>query len=73
MLKTIVTAAFAAALLTVPAAPGYAQADQKPEKKVSAQQQKMRDCASKWGEHKKTNDVKGRAEYNKFMSDCLKG
>ena len=42
------------------------------EKELSAQQQKMKDCARKWGDYKKEKNVKGRAEYRKFMSTCLK-
>ena len=42
------------------------------KKKLSAQQQKMKDCAPKWAAHKKEKNVKGRAEYRKFMSTCLK-
>jgi hypothetical protein len=33
----------------------------------------MKDCAAKWGDYKKEKNVKGRAEYRKFMSPCLKG
>jgi hypothetical protein len=33
----------------------------------------MKDCAAKWGDYKKEKHVKGRAEYRKFMSPCLKG
>jgi hypothetical protein len=33
----------------------------------------MKDCAVKWGDYKKEKNVKGRAEYRKFMSTCLKG
>jgi len=42
------------------------------EKKLTPQQQKMKDCGAKWQEHKKTAAVKGRAEYRKFLSGCLK-
>jgi mannitol-specific phosphotransferase system IIBC component len=42
------------------------------EKKLTAQQQKMKDCAAKWKDEKAQKKVKGRAEYNKFMSGCLK-
>ena len=48
--------------------------DTKKEKKaLSPQQQKMKDCAGKWGEEKKAKKVKGRKAYNEFMSGCLKG
>ena len=42
-------------------------------KELTPQQQKMKDCAAKWGDYKKEKKVKGRAEYRKFMSGCLKG
>ena len=44
----------------------------KSEKKLTAQQQKMKDCAPKRANYKKEKNVKGRAEYRKFMSTCLK-
>lgn len=37
-----------------------------------AQRQKMKDCAAKWGDHKKTTGAKGRKAYNDFMKPCLK-
>ena len=43
------------------------------KKELSPQQQKMKDCAAKWGDYKKEKNVKGRTEYRKFMSTCLKG
>ena len=70
MLKNVLAAAIAAVLVTATAAPSYAA---KSEKKLTAQQQKMKDCGPKWAEHKKAASVKGRAEYRKFMSGCLKG
>jgi hypothetical protein len=87
MLKHILAAAVAAALITAPLAPAFAQAttteksekktskkkSEKSEKKLTAQQQKMKDCAPKWAEYKKEKKVKGRTEYRKFMSTCLKG
>ena len=42
------------------------------KKELTPQQQKMKDCAGKWGDYKKEKKVKGRAEYRKFMSGCLK-
>ena len=85
MLKYLRAAAIAGALIALPAAPAFAQAstektDKKPaektaatsEKKMSPQQQKMKDCAGKWGDYKKEKNVKGQAEYRKFMSGCLK-
>jgi hypothetical protein len=83
MLKHLLAAAVAAALITAPLTPAYAQATtekstKKPKKaaqkakKVTAQQQKMKDCGPKWADHKKEKNVKGRAEYRKFMSSCLK-
>jgi len=75
----------AAALAGAPLAPAFAQAateksdtnkakktTKKSEKKLTAQQQKITDCAPKWADYKKEKNVKGRAEYRKFMSTCLK-
>jgi hypothetical protein len=85
MLKHLLAAAVAAALIGVPLAPAFAQAatektekkaaakPAKAEKKLTAQQQKMKDCGPKWADYKKEKNVKGRAEYRKFMSTCLKG
>jgi len=42
------------------------------KKELTPQQQKMKDCAGKWGDYKKEKNVKGQAEYRKFMSGCLK-
>jgi Ni/Co efflux regulator RcnB len=68
MLKTLLAAAFAAAMIATPLTP----ADAAPEKKLTPQQQKMKDCGAKWQEYKKEKKVKGRAEYRKFQSNCLK-
>jgi hypothetical protein len=81
MLKHILAAAVAAALITAPLTPAVAQAtteksEKKPKKaakKLTAQQQKMKDCSPKWAAYKMEKKVKGRAEYRKFMSTCLKG
>ena len=43
------------------------------EKKLTPQQQKMKDCSAKWGDEKKAKKVSGKAAHNKFMSTCLKG
>ena len=83
MLKHLLAAAIAATMIAAPAATAaYAQtATEKSEakkpkkaakKELTPQQQKMKDCAAKWGDHKKEKKVKGRTEYNKFMSGCLK-
>ena len=81
MLKHLFAAAVACALVTGPAAPSFAQTAtettdkkpaKKPSKKQSAQQQKMKDCAAKWDDYKKENNVKGRTEHRKFMGECLK-
>jgi hypothetical protein len=70
MFKHVLAAVLAAALLSIPAAPVDAATA---EKKLTPQQQKMKDCAGKWGGYKKEKNVKGRVEYRKFMSTCLKG
>jgi uncharacterized membrane protein len=72
-------AVFAAALATAVVAGAHAASAQdaqeknSQEKKLTVQQQKMRDCAAKWKEEKAKTDVKGREAHNKFMSGCLKG
>jgi hypothetical protein len=85
MFKSILTAALAAALMSAPLAPALAQAKTEkpaaaattttpaPAKKLTAQQQKMKDCGAKWQEEKKAKGVKGKAAYQKFLSTCLKG
>lgn len=55
-----------ALVATAPLAPAMA------EKKLTPQQQKMKDCGAKWQAHKKAANVKGRKEYQKFLSGCLK-
>jgi hypothetical protein len=68
-LKHRIIAGLAALALvaTTPLAPAMA------EKKLTPQQQKMKDCGAKWQEHKKAANVKGKKEYQKFLSGCLKG
>ena len=89
MLKYILAAAVAAALITAPLTPAFAQAtteksekkakrpakatEQKSERKLTAQQQKMKDCGAKWQDEKKTKNVSGKAAYQKFLGTCLKG
>jgi hypothetical protein len=85
MIKNMLAAALTAALMTAPMAPARAQssapaaeksekkADTKTAKKLTPQQQKMKDCGAKWQEYKKEKNVKGRAEYQKFLKTCLKG
>jgi hypothetical protein len=67
MLKHVLAALVAATLASAVATPTVAA-----EKKLTPQQLKMKDCAKKWGNYKKEKKVKGRTEYNKFMSTCLK-
>jgi len=85
MFKHLLAAAMATALLAAPLAPAFAQAaaektdttkatkTAKAKKELTPQQQKMKDCGPKWADYKKEKNVKGRAEYRKFMSTCLKG
>ena len=86
MLKHVLAAAVATTLIIAPLTPAFAQAaaekserkatqkkSEKTERKLTAQQQKMKDCAPKWASYKKEKNLKGRAEYRKFMSTCLKG
>ena len=84
MFKHLLAAAMATALLAAPLAPAFAQAaaektdtkkaarTAKAKKELTPQQQKMKDCGPKWADYKKEKNVKGRAEYRKFMSTCLK-
>jgi hypothetical protein len=58
------TAAFVAAAVA-PMAIGQ-------EKKLTPQQERMKDCSTKWNAEKAKTGVKGRAAHNKFMSSCLK-
>ncbi|MBP9893387.1 MAG: PsiF repeat family protein [Planctomycetes bacterium] len=44
----------------------------KEKKKLTPQQQRMKDCAAKWKDEKKAKNVKGREAYRKFLSTCLK-
>ena len=80
MFKSLLAAAFAAALIAAPATPSFAQATttqksekaaKKTAKPLTAQQQKMKDCGAKWQDHKKEKNVKGQAEYRKFLKTCL--
>jgi hypothetical protein len=81
MIRKMLAAALAVALMAAPVAPALAQtpapamdkkADAKPAKKLTPQQQKMKDCGPKWQAYKKEKNVKGRAEYQKFLKTCLK-
>lgn len=70
-------AAVAAFLIASPLVVAQAQTDKKtttaqPAKKLTPQQQKMKDCSVKWNDEKKAKKVSGKAAHNKFMSECLK-
>jgi hypothetical protein len=54
-------------------APKKAEKKETKKKALTPQQQKMKDCAGKWGQEKKAKKVSGRKAYNEFMSGCLKG
>jgi hypothetical protein len=85
MLKYLIAAALATALIASPLTEALAQATapaqtekatapaKKADKPLTPQQQKMKDCAAKWKEEKATKKVSGRAAYRAFMSGCLKG
>jgi len=79
-LAAVLSAAFfataIAAIVTAPVSPAAAEMAAKPEpkkKELTPQQQKMKDCAAKWGVEKTEKKVSGRKAYNAFMSTCLKG
>jgi hypothetical protein len=63
----------AATLLVLVGAGPTATAVAAAKKEASPQQQKMKDCAAKWGEEKKTKNVSGKKAHTAFMSTCLKG
>ena len=62
----------AAALLAMVATAPTATVAATAKKEASPQQQKMKDCAARWGEEKKTRKVSGKKAHNEFMSACLK-
>ena len=82
ILRSIFAAAVAVSLAAAPTIASAAAAKKEETKKeetkketkkeLTPQQQKMKDCAAKWGEEKKTKKVSGRKAYNEFMSTCLK-
>jgi hypothetical protein len=43
------------------------------KKELTPQQQKMKDCSTRWGEEKKAKKVSGKKAHGEFMSRCLKG
>lgn len=49
-----------------------AASETKEKKKLTPQQQRMKDCGVKWKDEKKAKNVKGREAYRKFLSTCLK-
>jgi hypothetical protein len=65
---------------SAPSAPSKTQAPEAPQtpqappgdQAMTPQQMKMKECGAKWQEYKKANNVKGNAEYRKFLSGCLK-
>jgi Ni/Co efflux regulator RcnB len=79
ILRSIFAAAVAVCLVAAPTAAGAATAKKEETKKettkkeLSPQQQKMKDCAAKWGDEKKAKKVSGKKAHNEFMSTCLKG
>ena len=85
MIKSILAAALAAAVIATPVSSAFAQsaapaaeksgkkAEAKAAKTLTPQQQKMKECGAKWQDYKKEKNVKGRAEYQKFLKTCLKG
>ena len=68
MLKRIVAATLATAFLAVTSVPMASAED----KKLTPQQQKMKDCNAGWKDEKTKTGAKGKDAYRKFMSECLK-
>ena len=79
IIGAIAVMASVAAVSAVPISAATAQTSQSEpsatttEKPLTARQQKMKDCATKWKEEKATKHVSGRAAYRDFMKECLKG
>jgi len=71
-MNRILAAACAAAFLALASTPPAGAQDKPPEKKLTVQQQRMKDCAVKWKAEKAKTGVKGRDAYRKFLSACLK-
>lgn len=56
-----------------PATPAPAATDKKkPSEAQLKQQNKMKSCAKEWGDYKTKTGKSGKAEHQKFMSECLK-
>jgi Spy/CpxP family protein refolding chaperone len=82
IVRSIFAAAVAVSLAAAPTLTSAATAKKEETKKeetkketkkeLTPQQQKMKDCAAKWGDEKKAKKVSGRKAYNEFMSTCLK-
>ena len=73
IVRSMFAAAVAICLAAAPTLTSAATAKKEEAKKeLTPQQQKMKDCAAKWGEEKKTKNVSGRKAHNEFMSTCLK-
>jgi len=69
MTRRALSAVLAAAFLaSVTAYPAVAE-----DKKLTPQQQKMKDCSAKWKTEKTEKKVSGRKAHNEFMKGCLKG
>jgi hypothetical protein len=71
MHKQAAAALLSAALIAAMSWATPAAAQTAGEKKLTTQQQRMKDCGAKWQDEKKAG-AKGRSAYRKFMSSCLK-
>ncbi len=76
MIGRILAVALAAAVAGALAAPATAQyvqsaAPAQPDKKVTPQQQKLKDCGAQWQAMKKEGKTEGLT-WAKYRKDCLK-
>jgi hypothetical protein len=76
MQNSVLAVVLAAALSATVAAPAaiaqYVQAvPVQPEKKLTPQQQKLKDCGAKWQQMKRENNTQGKT-WPEFRRECLK-
>lgn len=68
MTSRALAAAMAATLLVASATPTMAD-----DKRLTPQQQKMKDCTVQWKIKKQAESVSGRVAYSDYMRSCLRG
>ncbi len=74
MLRRLIAAFAVLAFVAVMAAPtALFSAEKKYSEAQLKQQQKMKDCAQDWNQHKEKTGASGQTAYRAYMSDCLRG